>query len=142
MTALGRTDGRHTGDSLPFWQQACEEDRPTGCKRLIQLEAMYCGDSSAWACNELGRQYATGTVTEADPDRALGYFSRACELRFQAGCLNLLSAGRYEQAPPKPLDLRLLLREGGKNLMDMPEPELYARACEHAWTFACARVSQ
>jgi hypothetical protein len=26
--------------------------------------------------------------------------------------------------------------------MEMPEPQLYARACEHAWTFACARVSQ
>ncbi len=25
MTAAGRTDGRHIGDSLPFWQQACED---------------------------------------------------------------------------------------------------------------------
>ena len=32
---------------------------------------------------------------------------------------------------------RLLLREGGPNLMEMPEPELYARACDHRWTFAC-----
>ena len=31
----------------------------------------------------------------------------------------------------------LLLREGGTNLMEMPEPDLYARACDHGWTFAC-----
>ena len=108
MTALGRTDGRHTGDSLPFWQQACEEGRPTGCKRLLQLEAMYCGDSSAWACNELGTQYATGTVAEADSDRADAYFSRACELRFQAAVpepplAGALSAGSTQTAgPPSP----------------------------------------
>jgi hypothetical protein len=30
-----------------------------------------------------------------------------------------------------------MLREGGLNLMDLPEPDLYARACEHAWGFAC-----
>ena len=33
---------------------------------------------------------------------------------------------------------RKLLREGGPNLMEMPEPELYARACKHEWTFACS----
>src|SRR5687768_11167453 len=43
MTALGRTDGKHTGDSLPFWQQACEARRPNACKRLLQLETSYCG---------------------------------------------------------------------------------------------------
>jgi hypothetical protein len=33
----------------------------------------------------------------------------------------------------------LLVREGGLNLLDMPEPELYRRACGHGWTFACDR---
>jgi hypothetical protein len=40
-------------------------------------------------------------------------------------------------ANPRIIDLRLLLREGGQNLMEMPEPDLYARACDHGWTFAC-----
>jgi hypothetical protein len=35
------------------------------------------------------------------------------------------------------LDLRLLLREGGQNLMTLSEPELMERACEHDWAFAC-----
>ena len=76
-------------------------------------------------------------VVEPDADVAGGYFARACELRFQAACVNVLDPSALARATPRPLDLRLLLREGGLNLMDMPEPELFARACEHSWDFAC-----
>ena len=139
MTAVGATDGRHRGDTVPFWEQVCAEDRPLACERLIQIESNYCGDNAGWACNELGRHYTEGTLVTADPERALGYFSQACEVRFQAGCLNLLDQARLSRADPRVLDLRLLLREAGRNLLDMPEPELYERACDHGWTFACDR---
>jgi hypothetical protein len=139
MTAAGRTDGMHTGDSLPFWVQACEEQRPFACERLLRIEASYCGDNTGWACNELGRHYVEGRLVAADLERAYGYFSRACEARFQAGCVNLLDPQPPARADPRPLDLRLLVREGGANLLDMPEPELYSRACRHGWRFACAR---
>ena len=137
MTALGATDGRHRGDTVPFWERACAEDRLQACERLLQIEASYCADASAWACNELGRHYAAGAVVEANEPLALDYFARACELRFRPACLNLLARDGAHRAPPKPLDLRLLLREGGRNLMEMPEADLHARACEHDWTFAC-----
>ncbi len=138
MTAMGRTDGRHTGDSLPFWQQSCEEGRRNACERLIQLESAYCGDNSGWACNELGYHYTEGRIADADSELATAYFSRACEVRFQAGCVNVLEPADPSRADPRVIDLRLLLREGGQNLMEMPEPGLYARACDHGWTFACA----
>ena len=141
MTALGRTDGRHTGDSLPFWQEACEQSRTNACERLVQLESTYCTDGSGWACNELGLRNAEGREGPSDQERALTFFSRACELRFQAGCLNVLEPDASRVAPPRPFDLRLLLREGGRNLLEMPEPALYARACEHRWPFACRRVA-
>jgi hypothetical protein len=51
--------------------------------------------------------------------------------------VNLLDATEVARSTPRALDLRLMLREGGLNLMDLPEPDLYARACEHAWGFAC-----
>ena len=122
---------------MPFWEETCREGLPQACARLLQIEASYCGDASAWACNELGRHYSEGAITEPDSDLAFGFFARACELRFQAACLNLLTPGQTYRADPKPLDLRLLLREGGANLMEMPEADLYARACEHEWMFAC-----
>ena len=137
MTLVGATDGRHRGDTVPFWQQACTEGRPQACERLLQLEASYCADASAWACNELGRHYVDGKIVAADAALGLDYFARACELRFRPACLNLLAEGSEYRAPPKTLDLRLLLREGGRNLMEMSEADLQARACEHGWTFAC-----
>ena len=141
MAALGRTDGRHPGDSLPFWQEACAESRANACDRLLRLEATYCADASAWACNELGVAYTEGRIAAADAELAAGYFSRACELRFQAACVNLLDPQRLARAEPRALDLRLMTREGGLNRMDDTEPELYARACEHGWAFACNRVA-
>ncbi len=137
MTLVGATDGRHRGDTVPFWRQACAEGRPQACERLLQIEASYCADASAWACNELGRHYIDGATVDADAALALDYFARACELRFRPACLNLLAAGGEYRAPPKTLDLRLLLREGGSNLMEMSEADLQTRACEHGWTFAC-----
>ena len=137
MSVLGKTDGQHTGDSLPFWQQACAEDLTNGCDRLLQLENTYCADNAAWACNELGIKYRSGNVVGLDSVRARTYFQRACELKFKAACLNLLHSDLVLSDDPHELDLRLLLREGGRNLMDEPLEDLYERACSHSWDFAC-----
>jgi len=139
MTFAGRTDGKHTGDSLPFWQQACAADKPHACERLVLLERTYCGDNSAWACNELGVHYREGKLVPANPQLATTSFAKACELRFQPACRNLLDDTAHRHADPHELDLRLLLREGGQNLMQMSGTDLYARACGHGWTFACER---
>ena len=141
MTTAGAADGMHTGDSLPFWQQACAENRPQACQRLMRIEASYCGDNAGWACNELGRHHVEGRIVTQDLDRAFAYFARACEGRFQAGCVNMLEASPPSGVDPRPIDLRLLLREGGPNLLEMPEPELYARACRHGWAFACQKAA-
>ncbi|MGB0559035.1 MAG: hypothetical protein ACPGKO_04510 [Pseudohongiellaceae bacterium] len=137
MSVLGKTDGQHTGDSLPFWQQACAEGLTNGCDRLLQLENTYCADNAAWACNELGIKYRSGNAVGLDSVRARTYFQRACELKFKAACLNLLHSDLVLSDDPHELDLRLLLREGGRNLMDEPLEDLYKRACSHSWDFAC-----
>jgi hypothetical protein len=80
-------------------------------------------------------------MVPADTGRALAYFSRACETRFQPGCVNLLDQTAPVTTNPRALDLRLLVRESGPNLLDMPESELYERACRHGWSFACEKRS-
>jgi TPR repeat protein len=141
MTVSGATDGMHRGDSLPFWEQACVEGRPKACQRLLMIETSYCNDNAGWACNEVGRHYVEGRLAAPDLDRAFVYFSRACEARFQAGCVNLLDPADPVRANPRAFDLRLLVREGGPNLVDAPESELYTRACRHGWRFACEKQS-
>ncbi len=145
MTTVGATDGMHRGDSVPFWQRACAEARTSACTRLVAIESSYCGDNAGWACNELGGHYAEGRIVAVDAERALSYFAKACELRFQAGCFNVLDPQHFTAAAPRVFDLRLLLRERGPNLIEMREPDLYARACGHGWAYACdkgARSSQ
>ncbi len=141
MSLLGKTDTRHVGDSLPFWADACEQGKAHGCDRLLLLESTYCTDNSGWACNEMGAHYVSGVHVEQDNERAMSFFARACELRFQAGCLNYLDPSTISVTNPRAFDLRLLLREGGENLLDMPEQELFARACEHGWLFACPSLA-
>jgi len=137
MTLIERTDGQHTGDSLPFWETACADGRVSACDRLLLVESTYCNDNSAWACNELGRHYRQGLITEKDEDLAFTYFAKSCELKFQAGCGNLLDDSLTLTDKPKDLDLRLMLRQGGTNLLDLPVEDLYDRACAHQWQFAC-----
>ena len=137
MTALGSTDGRHRGDTLPFWMESCERGSRGACDRLVQIESNYCSDNSGWACNELGGHYRDGQFVEPDPARAYSFFGRACELRFQPACLNLLDPDAVIRSRPRVFDLRLLLREGGPNLLSMSDRMLSARACDHGWTFAC-----
>ena len=140
MSLIGKTDGKHTGDSLPFWAQSCSAGLPNACDRLLQLKETYCGDNSAWACNELGAHYKEGEITEIDARLSLAYFERACELKYQLACFNLLDQNLLGRGDPQELDLRLLLREGGQNLMNVPLAELHARACEHNWSFACSKI--
>lgn len=141
MSLLGKTDSRHVGDSLPFWANACEQGKANACDRLLLLESTYCNDNSGWACNEIGARYYSGLHVPQDTERAMNFFSRACELRFQSGCLNFLDPSVISVADPRIFDLRLLLREGGHNLLEMPEQELLERACEHGWLYACPNVA-
>ena len=137
MTAIGATDGRHIGDSLPFWQKACSNGQRNACERLLSIETVYCDDNSGWACNELGGHYREALITTANADLEFAYFSRACEVRFQAACINLLETGQVERSNPRIIDLRLLLREKKQNLLNMSEQDLHKRACDHGWNFAC-----
>ncbi|GAB1269923.1 hypothetical protein NBRC116493_31760 [Aurantivibrio infirmus] len=139
MFFVGGADGKHRGDSVPFWQQACNSGNTQACKKMIQIERTYCGDNSPWACNELGHHFAVGEVVEKDLSLANDYFSKSCGMRFQAACLNLLDSSNPLRGQPGELDLRLMLREGGRNRFDLSIHELYQKACEHGWSFACGQ---
>ena len=142
MATRGAADGTHTGDSIPFWQTACDEDRRKACSTMALLEVVYCRDGSGWACNEVGVHYTEGFtrlgfVLAPNPEFAGASFSRACELGFQPGCTNLQSTGASTRGDPTLSDLRVLLRQGRLTLQEMSEADLRTRACEHGWTFAC-----
>jgi hypothetical protein len=62
MSAVQGVGDRHPGQFVPFWQQACQRDRPDACRYLASMHANFCRQGSRWACNELNR-LTTGSVT-------------------------------------------------------------------------------
>ena len=139
MSAVGGADGRHKGDSILFWEEACENDLRKGCATLALLEFLDCSDGAGWSCNELGAHYMEGVIVDPDPEVAGVLFQQACNQGFEPGCQNATNPDTPVRGDPTIDDFRILLREGRPTLTAWSDAELYARACEHGWEFACER---
>ena len=141
MSAVQGVGDRHRGQWIPFWQQACQQDRAYACPYLAQLHATYCRAGSGWACHELGLLQAD---TDMDQPAALTSLRRGCELGFQPACANvttLSSDGPRATGSPPLEDLPILLRGSKGPITDRREASLYARACDQGWPDSCGRVA-
>jgi hypothetical protein len=133
---------RHPGQWLPFWQNACEADRPWACPYLAQREGELCDQGSGWACNEYGLLQSERDVEGPGP---LASFTRGCDIGFGAACLNASRLGQGEvrlvTTAPTLDDLPIVLR-GSKGSVAGRSPEsLYAEACRQGWAGTCQRAT-
>lgn len=138
--AQGVGDG-HRGQWIPFWQQACQEDRPYACQYLAQLHTNYCRAGSGWACNELGILRAD---QELDRPAAFTSMQSGCELGFQPACANVTavtSGGPWATGSPPLDELPILLRGSKGPITDRSSASLYTRACDQGWPDSCGRVA-
>lgn len=138
LSAVGGVGDDHPGQYLPFWDEACREGNVRACRTAAQMEGVYCGRGSGWACNERGILLATRLD---DPAAARADFHEACELGFAPGCDNVLRMTTGQQtfatAPPPLEDLPIVIR-GSKGAVTERDPEvLHAMACERGWEHAC-----
>jgi len=108
ISAAQGVGDRHRGQWIPFWQQACGDDRPRACAYLAQLHATGCRAGSEWSCNELG------ILQDTRQDDRRGAASR----------------------PPAD-ELPLLLRGSKGPITDMSPAALHARACAVGWSMYC-----
>jgi len=110
MTAAQGVGDRHRGQWIPFWQQACDEDRADACRYLALLYTNYCRAGSAWSCNELSR---------VQGERAMD---------------------RTTTTSLPPLEeLPILLRGSKGPVTDVSAASLYRRACDQGWPESCSR---
>jgi hypothetical protein len=146
LSATGGLGDRHPGQWLPFWDRACGEGRPRACAYLSNLQAIYCGAGSGWACNESGllrrdEAAADPGVRTAALDAMNGSFERGCSLGFAAACRNAARVWaerqEFEQAPPTLADYPIVLRGSKGPIADRTPSALHARACEQGWRDAC-----
>jgi hypothetical protein len=141
MSAAQGVGDRHRGQWIPFWQQACQQDRSNACRYLAQLHTNYCVAGSGWSCNELGILQAD---KEMDRQAAFTSMLRGCDLGFGPACANvtaLTSGGPRATGPPPLEELPILLRGSKAPITDRSSASLYARACDQGWPDSCGRVA-
>jgi hypothetical protein len=108
ISAAQGVGDNHRGQWIPFWQDACEHDRPRACAYLAQLQATGCRAGSDWSCNELDILQGT------KPNEWRGTAS----------------------VPPVD-ELPIVLRGSKAPISGLSPAALYARACEIGWLPYC-----
>jgi len=142
MNVAGSVGDDHSGQWLPFWQKACQHERLHACSYLGRMQASFCNQGSAWACNELGILQA---VHEADYVGAVESMQRGCALGFSPACVNLrngiVMGSELKSAPPTLDDLPIVLRGTKRPISERSPFMLYALACREGWPDTCGRTN-
>ena len=141
LSAAGGVGDTHRGTEVTFWQQACADDLPNGCRQYAVLVSGFCNNGSGWACNE----YGILLQPERRPEQAARAFRRGCDSGFEAACANLDSLGPDGplRAAPALADYEIVVRAGRRPLPpDLPPLQLYQRACEQGFADGCRRACE
>jgi len=139
MSAVQAVGDSHPGQWLPFWQQACKQDRRYACSYLSNVQASFCDRGSGWACNELGMLQAQ---RELDPAGAVESMLRGCRLGFSPACVNarrVVDGGNLETAMPAVDDYPIILKGSKGPITERTPAALYALACREGWPGTCGR---
>ena len=111
MSAVHAVGDDHPGQWLPFWRQACEDNRPYACRYLRDVQAAFCDRGSGWSCRELdvlnaGQRYS-----------------------------------RTMSPPPTLDDYPIILRGSKGPIAERTPAALYALACRQGWPDTCSATS-
>jgi hypothetical protein len=140
MSVAQGVGDNHRGQWLPFWRQACSEDRPRACDYLASMESRYCDAGSGWACNEFAILQRRLDIDDPVPVDSL---EAGCDAGFAPACENRNRISRGDShlitAEPTVHDYPILLRGSKAPIRDRTPASLYDRACDQGWTGACAR---
>ena len=140
MSAAQGVGDTHRGQWMPFWQQACNDDRPYACSYLGAMQSTFCNAGSGWACNEFG---ILQTELEVDGPGPVESLQAGCELGFLPACVNRdrLTSGSNApvRVPPMLEDYPIILRGSKASITDRTPAGLYARACDQGWPDTCGR---
>jgi hypothetical protein len=139
MSAAQGVGDRHRGQFVPFWRQACQQDRSYACRYLAQLQTNYCRAGAAWSCNALG---ILQDGKNGDRPAAIASMQRGCDLGFPPACANVAALngdGALVTGPPPLEDLAILLRGSKGPIADRTSASLYTLACDQGWPGSCDR---
>jgi hypothetical protein len=138
MSAAQGVGDKHRGQFLPFWQQACRENRANACSYLAVLQTNFCEQGSGWSCNELGILQTKRHADASEPETS---FERGCGLGFPSSCENLhrllTSSAEFQSAAPDLNDYPIILRGSKGPITTRTQVALYTLACIQRWPDTC-----
>ena len=146
MSAAGGVGDSHPGQWLPFWRQACADQRAYACPYYADMTLTVCHQGSPWACNEAGlmhlRLARSGEDSRrADDAGAAEPFEKGCELGLDEACSNLRALasgqGAFRNAAPQQRDLPIVLRGSKAAIQERDPQKLLAMACRQGWDDVC-----
>lgn len=82
-------DIAHPGGHAEFWQKACQEGRPNGCREWVRALKVSCASRNPADCVTVGNLQREGRLTPRDPLMAGKNYGRACDQNIAAGCATL-----------------------------------------------------
>ena len=138
MSGAGGVGDTHRGQWVTFWERACAEDLPNGCRHFAVLVSTYCDRGSGWACNE----YGVLVQPAIRPSLADEAFQRACSLGFAAGGAHLRPGrtGLPARSAPELVAYAIVLRIP-KGSRPAPTPEqIYRLACHQGFPDGCRQA--
>jgi hypothetical protein len=138
MSAAQGVGDDHPGQWLPFWQQACANERPYACRYLEDVQAGFCDRGSGWACNEVGLGLARRV---RDLAGAAVSMERGCARGFTPACVNvkrIAVGGPVESSPPTLDDYPIILRGSKGAVTDRTPAAWHALACREGWSQSCS----
>ena len=138
MSAAQGVGDDHPGQWLPFWQQACANERPYACRYLENVQVGFCDRGSGWACNEVGIGLAR---LERDLAGAVASMERGCARGFTPACVNvkrIVAGGPVESSPPTLDDYTIILRGSKGAVTERTPAALHALACREGWLESCS----
>lgn len=142
MTAAQGLGNHHPGQTIPFWEDACNDGRVNACRNLAQMHRRYCGGGSSWSCNELGILVSASRATTDDDPVEL--FKVACTDGGLAACENATAAGKGEPAikhgDPRLSDYVIVLQGGRGPIPENTPFTIYSRACNEGFVAGCGGV--
>lgn len=86
MMLTGQVGGRHPGETVSFWEQACVDKRRNACRNLVMMEESRCRRGDGDACLYLGDVLQEGRILPRDPERAALNYRLACERGVTDAC--------------------------------------------------------
>lgn len=92
----GFIEGKHPGNSIPFWKKALAEKKPHAGHSLVMAAGSLAEASgSAEAYNELGLICFAGEIVDTNHERAAEFFAKASDRGDPHGAMNVVSQYLY-----------------------------------------------